>query len=167
MFCAQTVAAAIEAKRVEEMIQAAIAKAKKEQEDAAKRIQVMQEFTDKVMPEVDAFFEQKLVEGKGEFKCMIHRSHSVCDKVYEGFVNLVRPAAPYRGRPSYEPFWSYWQIKDWEIHLDTYIEHLRSLCFEVTIEEHPWTGWSSTGKTFTTMDGTTIVVRVPKELPCT
>ena len=37
MFCAQTVAAAIEAKRVEEMIQAAIAKAKREQELAEQR----------------------------------------------------------------------------------------------------------------------------------
>lgn len=167
MFCAQSVAAAIEAKRAEEMIQAAIAKAKKEQEDAAKRIQVMLEFTDKAIPEIDAFFEQKLIEGKGEFKCMIYNFHGVCDKVYEGFVQLVKPAGPYRGRPSHQPYWAYHRIKDWEIHLDTYIEHLRSLCFEVTIEEHPWVGWSSNGNSTRTMDGATIVVKVPKELPCT
>ena len=165
MFCAQTVAAAIEAKIVEEMIQAAIAKAKREQELAEQRKKKNEEFINRVMPEVDAFVEKALIDGKGKFVQLIDTASSL----YPHFIQFVEKSNEYRHKYPRDDmrYWSVTPIKDWEIPLEIYVEHLRSLCFEVEVIEAPWTGYSSTGKTSRIVDTKQLIVRVPKDLPCT
>lgn len=165
MFCAQSVAAAIEAKRVEEMVQEALEKAKREQELAEQRKRKNEKFINQVMPEVDAFVEKALIDGKGEFVQLIYAAPSF----YPHFIQFVEKSNEYRYKyPRNDMrYWSVTPVQDWEIPLEIYVEHLRSLCFEVEIIEAPWTGYSSTGKTSRTVYTRQLIVRVPKDLPCT
>ena len=167
MFCAQSVAAVIEAKRVEEMIQAAIEEERRKAEIAAKFKENIQKFVDKDMAKVDAFIEKRLIEGKGVFR------HIICDNCWddalEGFVYFGERAAPYRRSHPDKPYWNHYVVSEWKdcpIHLETYIEHLKSLCFEVSFEKETWTGYSSSGKSSCTMESRILVVKVPEELPC-
>ena len=82
MFCAQSVAAVIEAKRVEEMIQAAIEEERRKAEIAAKFKENIQKFVDKDMAKVDAFIEKRLIEGKGVFR------HIICDNCWDDALEL-------------------------------------------------------------------------------
>lgn len=167
MFCAQTVAAAIEAKRVEEMIQAAIERERREAEIAAKLKENIQKFISEDMPKVDAFIEKHLIEGKGVFRHVIRNNYR--GGALEGFVYFARRADPYRPSLSNKPYWNHYVVSEWKdcpIHLETYVEHLKSLCFEVTFEKETWTGYSSSGKSSCTMESLVLVVKVPKDLPC-
>ena len=165
MFCAQSVAAAVEAKRVEEMIQAAIEKVKREQELAELRKKKNEEFINQVMPEVDAFVEKVLIDGKGKFVQLIDTAPSF----YPHFIRFVEKSDKYRHNYQHDDmrYWSVTPVKDWEIPLEIYVEHLRSLCFEVEVIEAPWTGYSYSGKSSKTMYTKQLIIRVPKELPCT
>ena len=168
MFCAQSVAAAVEAKRVEEMIRAAIERERREAEIAAKLKENIQKFISEGLPRVDAFIEKHLIEGKGVFRHVI--CDNFCGGARKGFVYFGRRADPYRPSLYNKPYWSHYAVSEWEdcpIHLETYIEHLKSLCFEVTFEKETWTGYSSTGKSSCTMESLILVVKVPKEFPCT
>jgi hypothetical protein len=168
MFCAQSVAAAVEAKRVEEMIREAIERERREAEIAAKLKENIQKFVSEDMQKIDAFIEKRLIEGKGVFRHVI--CDNFCGGARKGFVYFGRRADPYRPSLPNKPYWSHYVVSEWQdypIHLETYIEHLKSLCFEVTFEKETWTGYSSTGKSSCTMESLILVVKVPKELPCT
>ncbi len=158
MLCAKSVAIALEAKKVEEKVQKALARANK-----------VKRFFDCIVPEVDAYVEKGLISGGGQFSQMIYgiggRYESVIPS--EGFVNFVKPSEEYRNRLPYgKNYWSVEKVLKWDIPLQEYVDYLRSLCFEVEVVNAFWRGWSSTGKSNEMMYCQKLIVRIPKELPC-
>lgn len=158
MFCAKSVAVAVETKKVEEMVQKALARANK-----------VKRFFDCIVPEVDAYIEKELISGKGQFSQMISTTGGKYEFIMpsEGFVNFVKPSEEYRNRLPYgKNYWEVEKVLKWDIPLQEYVDYLRSLCFEVEIVDASWRGWSSTGKSSEMMHCQKLIVRIPKDLPC-
>jgi hypothetical protein len=94
---------------------------------------------------IDAYVEEKLLEGNGKAELMIDQYLLSVD----GFWCFAEKSYIYSTK---YPYWGNKKVSE-QFHLDTYIEYLREHCFTVEIVEKPFMACSSTGKTERKLEG--------------
>ena len=132
--------------------------AKKAAEEEAKRqaelkeiAKAMEEF-EKNLESIDAYVEKKLIAGNGKASLLIDHDWLSC----KGFWAFAEKNFNYlRTKPHWEN-----TIKTKEFPLEFYVQYLRDHCFNVEIVEHPFTAYSSTGKSKREMKGMTLEISI-------
>jgi hypothetical protein len=129
----------------------AVITAKKLAEEEAKRQAKLAKFA-KAMEEfkanlesIDAYVEEKLLEGNGKAELLIDKYLISVDDFWCFAEKSYAYSTEY-------PYWNNKKMSE-QFHLDTYIEYLREHCFTVEIIEKPFMACSSTGKTKTKLAG--------------
>lgn len=141
-----------------EMVAKVLAKKAEEEEakrqaELAKRAKALERFKEN-LESIDAYVEEKLLEGNGCVKLLIEEEDWYCN----GFWSFAEK--DYKSYPSRSyPYWHNIQVTEY-FPLDVYMEYLRDHCFEVEVVECPFTAFSSTGKTERTMPGITLKISV-------
>ena len=122
---------------------------KKAKEDAERLLKALADFQ-KNLASIDDYVEKKLVAGDGKAKLLI-------DEVSwgpKGFYYFSKKDYRYS---AYCPYWSNERVSK-DFPLEAYIQYLRDHCYEVEIIKEPFTAYSSTLKSETTMEGLTLSI---------
>jgi hypothetical protein len=131
--------------------------------------QAIEEFVKNKLSRLDAFVEQALLDGKGIAEIMIDDdwvSTNVEGKnvSVKGFVKFVEKS--YRCKHYGCPYWSNERLSAPSFPLDFYVDYLRQHCYDVRIEKHPFTAYSSSGASCMTLPGITLYITIPTPPPC-
>lgn len=157
MKCALEMKVAVE----EKLLQEEIERKRKKQE---RYEQNMNTYLTEVFPKMNDFVEELLLKGNGQAEFLIRRCQSVLE---QGFYYIGEKGNPYRTKL---PYWDLFNHPTFSTGhnlfcLEHYVDFLKSLCYDVSVESASFYGNSSTGKSKELVCCSVIKISIPTN-PC-
>lgn len=155
MRCALEMKVAVE----EKLLQEEIERERKRQEQYEKN---MNTYLTEMLPKINDFVEKLLLEGNGKAEFLIKKCTAASE---QGFYYIGEISNPYQTEL---PYWNLFYHKAFVsnlLHLEHYVNFLKNLCYDVSVEEASFYGNSSTGKTKKLVSCSCVKVSIPKN-PC-